>query len=98
KDAKPTDVKPADAARGKTEPVKSAVPPTAKELEAKFETQLLDYDVALFLRKQAVRALSKVRTVAVPGANRSVGARPGLTLARTATRWRTATGRSSTSW
>ena len=44
----------------------------------------LDPDVALFVRKQAVRTLSKVRVVSVPGPNRTVAARPGVTLARIA--------------
>jgi hypothetical protein len=72
-----------------TPPAKPADPsakpaePQQNKIEAQFVTDL-DPDVALFFRKAAVRALSKVRVVSVAGPNKSIAARPGVTLARIA--------------
>ena len=76
-------------AKGATPPAKPADPaakpaePQQNKIEAQFVTDL-DPDVALFVRKAAVRALSKVRVVSVAGPNKSIAARPGVTLARIA--------------
>lgn len=74
--AKPTTPTPPPAA-----PTKPAEQPPAT-LEATVAP--LDPNVALYVRKQAVKALSKVRVVTVPGPNRTIAARPGVTLARIA--------------
>jgi hypothetical protein len=46
--------------------------------------QPLDPAVALYIRKLAVQALSKVRVASIPGPNHTTAARPGVTLARIA--------------
>jgi hypothetical protein len=72
-----------------TAPAKGTTPPAkpAEQQKNKFEAQFvvdLDPEVALYIRKAAVRALSKVRVVSVAGPNKTIAARPGVILARIA--------------
>jgi hypothetical protein len=70
-------------AKPATPPAKPAEP--QKKIEAEFAADPnLEDDVALFVRKQAVKALSKVRLVSIAGPNKTIAARPGVTLARIA--------------
>ncbi len=73
------------------DPVAKPAEPPANKLEANLPPAVpaakpidLDPDVAAYIRRQAVRTLSKVRVVSVPGPNRTIAARPAVTLARIA--------------
>jgi hypothetical protein len=79
----PTATEPAAPAKAANPPATGKTPAAAPQgnIEAVFT---IDPDVALYIRKQAVRTLSKCRVVSIAGPNKTIAARPATILARVA--------------